>query len=415
MAVQLFRQEALDHHGERFWGSSITLRSPALMTLTILLVCLFICAMGFLIKGDYSRKALVVGAIVASKGEVKVRAPVNGTIEKLEAELGERVGKGGALLTIQTVNHISDGMDISEQLLSENELQRKILAQLIEDKRKAYPKKLRQLDSEQISLASSIAEQEKSIRNEEQIVLLQQIKVDRLSALSEQKHTSSSNIDLAKMESLGQENALHKSRLSLSGSKRQLEKLDHEKYLIMLEYQQQMAELKKGLSELRKQNLQLQSERERQVVSPVTGTVSVVYSHQGQEVIAQQSLITISPEDTMLEAQLYVPSRSIGFIEAGQEVILRIEAFPYQKFGMLNAQIKDVSASVLLPEESQAAIDIPEPYFKVNAVLADQFILAFGKQFALRPGMQIRADVVLEKRSLLEWILEPLFINGHTK
>jgi len=217
------------------------------------------------------------------------------------------------------------------------------------------------------------------------------------------------------MESLGQENALHKSRLSLSGSKRQLEKLDHEKYLIMLEYQQQMAELEKGLSELRKQNLQLQSERERQVVSPVTGTVSVVYSHQGQEVIAQQSLITISPEDTMLEAQLYVPSRSIGFIEAGQEVILRIEAFPYQKFGMLNAQIKDVSASVLLPEESQAAIDIPEPYFKVNAVLADQFILAFGKQFALRPGMQIRADVVLEKRSLLEWILEPLFINGHTK
>ena len=300
-------------------------------------------------------------------------------------------------------------------MLSENELQRKILAQLIEDKRKAYPKKLWQLDSEQISLTTSIAEQEKSIRNEEQIVLLQQVKVDRLSALSEQKHTSSSNIDLAIMESLGQENALHKSRLSLSGSKRQLEKLDHEKYLIMLEYQQQMAKLEKGLSELRKQNLQLQSERERQVVSPVTGTVSVVYSHQGQEVIAQQSLITISPEDMMLEAQLFVPSRSIGFIEVGQEVILRIEAFPYQKFGMLNAQIKDVSASVLLPEESQAAIDIHEPYFNVSAVLADQSIHAFGKQFVLRPGMQIRADVVLDKRSLLEWILEPLFINGRTK
>jgi len=49
--------------------------------------------MGLLIKGDYSRKALVVGAIVASKGEVKVRAPVSGTIQILEAEFGERVGK----------------------------------------------------------------------------------------------------------------------------------------------------------------------------------------------------------------------------------------------------------------------------------------------------------------------------------
>jgi hypothetical protein len=65
--------------------------------------------MGLLIKGDYSRKALVVGAIVASKGEVKVRAPVSGTIQILEAEFGERVGKGGegvTLLTIQTVNQM---------------------------------------------------------------------------------------------------------------------------------------------------------------------------------------------------------------------------------------------------------------------------------------------------------------------
>jgi len=50
--------------------------------------------MGLLIKGDYSRKALVVGAIVASKGEIKVRAPVSGTIQILEAEFGERVGRG---------------------------------------------------------------------------------------------------------------------------------------------------------------------------------------------------------------------------------------------------------------------------------------------------------------------------------
>ena len=284
---------------------------------------------------------------------------------------------------------------------------------MIADKREAYPKKWQLLDSEKISLARSIAEQEKSIRNEEQIVMLQHAKVARLSALSKQKHVSRSDIDLVKMESLGQENTLHKSRLSLSSSKRQLEKLDHEKYLIMLEYQQQMAELEKGLSELRKQNLQLFSERERQVISPVTGTISVMYSQQGQEVMPQQSLIAIRPEDTLLEAQLYVPSRSIGFIEVGQKIILRIDAFPYQKFGMLNAQIKEVSASVLFPEESQTAVDIHEPYFKVSAVLAEQSIRAFGKQFVLRPGMLIKADIVLDKRSLMEWMLEPLFIVGN--
>lgn len=138
-----------------------------------------------------------------------------------------------------------------------------------------------------------------------------------------------------------------------------------------------------------------------------------MYSQQGQEVMPQQSLIAIRPEDTLLEAQLYVPSRSIGFIEVGQKIILRIDAFPYQKFGMLNAQIKEVSASVLFPEESQTAVDIHEPYFKVSAVLAEQSIRAFGKQFVLRPGMLIKADIVLDKRSLMEWMLEPLFIVGN--
>ncbi len=415
MAVQLFRQEVLEHQGERLWGSSIPLRTPALMTLTLLLVSIFITVMGLLIKGDYSRKETVVGAIVSSKGEVKVKAPVGGTIEVLAAELGRRVGKGATLLSIQAVNNFSHGIDISGQLLSENELQKEILKQLIRDKREAYPEKWRQLDAEQISLARSIAEQEKAITNEEQIVMLQHEKLARLSELSKQKHVSRSDVDLVKMESLGQENTLKKTRLSLLSSKRQLEKIKHEKTLILLEYQQQMAELAKSLSELRKQNLQLYSERERQVMSPITGTISVVYSHAGQEVMSQQPLVAIMPEDTSFEAQLLVPSRSIGFIEAGQKIILRIEAFPYQKFGMLNAQINEVSASVLLPEESETAVDIHEPYFRVNAVLAEQSIEAFGKQFILRPGMQIKADIVLDKRSLMEWILEPLFISGNSK
>ncbi len=415
LAGQLFRQEALDHQGERFWGSSMALRAPALITLTFLLVCLFSCALWFLVQGEYSRKEVVVGAIVANKGEVKVRAPVGGTIEVLGAELGGRVGKGGALLTIQGINNVSDGMDISQQLLAENEFQQKILEQLIEDKRAAYPAKWQQLDSEQHSLIISIAELEDTISNEEQIARLQHSKVVRLSALSYKKHISNADLDLARMENLRQENALQKTRLSLSNSKSQLEQLDHEKYLVMLEYKQQMAELEKGLSELRKQTLQLHSERERQVISPVTGTISVVYSHSGQTVVPRQSLVAITPEDTILEAQLYIPSRSIGFIEPGQEIILRVEAFPFQKFGMLNAHVKEISGSVLLPEESQAVVDMNEPYFKVSAILADQSIQAFGKQFVLRPGMQIKADIVLEKRNLLEWLFEPLFIKGNSR
>ena len=114
----------------------------------------------------------------------------------------------------------------------------------------------------------------------------------------------------------------------------------------------------------------------------------------------------------MLEAQLLVPSRAIGFIEPGNTVLLRYQAYPYQKFGHHIGRVTRVSRSAVNPGESNALAgsgQATEPYYRVLVALDAQTVMAYGKPESLRPGMALEADILSERRRLYEWLLEPLY------
>ena len=85
---------------------------------------------------------------------------------------------------------------------------------------------------------------------------------------------------------------------------------------------------------------------------------------------------------------------------------LRLAAFPYQKFGSIGAVVQEVAASSNLPD---GAASYTEQFYRVTAVLESQNVMAYGRQQSLLPGMTLEADISLDHRSLLEWLLEPLF------
>jgi membrane fusion protein len=122
------------------------------------------------------------------------------------------------------------------------------------------------------------------------------------------------------------------------------------------------------------------------------------------------TLATILPADEALEAHLYSPSRSIGFVRAGQDVLLRYVAYPHPKFGSYKARVLAVSRSPLLPGELgySPADGNREPVYRIKAALESQSVAAYGRSEPLQPGMQVEADVLLDRRRLIEWIFEPL-------
>ena len=121
-------------------------------------------------------------------------------------------------------------------------------------------------------------------------------------------------------------------------------------------------------------------------------------------------LATLIPANATLEAHLYSPSRSIGFVHQGQDVLLRYLAYPHQKFGMHKASVVAVSKNPLLPSELgfTPSDGLREPVYRIRVALESQAVPAYGNLERLQAGMQVEADILLDRRLLIEWIFETL-------
>ena len=156
------------------------------------------------------------------------------------------------------------------------------------------------------------------------------------------------------------------------------------------------------------------------------GRVSGLNIDVGQPVSPEKPLLSLVPDGAALEAHLFVPSKDMGFVRSGQQVALRYGAFPFQKFGHYRGVITEVSRTPLgagelaypLAAKFEASslvlalagpVPSAEPLFRIKVRLDRQTAQAYGQEQALQPGMQLEADVLLDRRTLLEWLLEPAY------
>ena len=117
-----------------------------------------------------------------------------------------------------------------------------------------------------------------------------------------------------------------------------------------------------------------------------------------------------------MEAHLFAPSRTAGFVQPGQAVWVRYAAYAYQKFGMAQGHIDSVSRTPINPQDLppgqalalQQAAQSNEPLYRVTVALDRQDIQTYGQLQPLKPGMALEADVLQDRRAVWEWVLEPV-------
>lgn len=115
------------------------------------------------------------------------------------------------------------------------------------------------------------------------------------------------------------------------------------------------------------------------------------------------------PHHLALQAELLVPPEAIGFVQVGQQVQLRLSAFPYQKFGLHTGQIKHIAqTSINNQEAASSPIAYKGTAYMVTVSLDKQTVSAFGQELPLKTGMTLQADIKLAPRALWEWLMEPL-------
>jgi membrane fusion protein len=142
--------------------------------------------------------------------------------------------------------------------------------------------------------------------------------------------------------------------------------------------------------------------------APTAGRITTVQAAVGEAADPRQLQLEIIPRNAKLEAALFFPTRAFGFVHPGQEVRILYDAFPYQKFGAYRGHILTVSHTIVTGAESSGPLALKEPVYRVTAALDREDINAYGQRIALQPHMLLKADLILERRSLMAWLLDPL-------
>ena len=131
------------------------------------------------------------------------------------------------------------------------------------------------------------------------------------------------------------------------------------------EWQSRLADIKNNISDLTQRIIEITNRKFYSIRAPVTGRITTVQITEGQTINTRLPLLAILPEGTKFQADLFLPTRAIGFVESGQSVLLRYSAFPHQHYGLQQGQIKRVSQAILAPTEIPEPMIFKEPVYRV--------------------------------------------------
>ena len=145
-----------------------------------------------------------------------------------------------------------------------------------------------------------------------------------------------------------------------------------------------------------------QRSRLMQLTAPVAGTVQQVAIHtQGGVVTPAQVLMVIVPKDAQVTAEVVIDNKDIGFVSAGQSAAIKLETFPFTRYGTVPAKVSWVSADAV-NDEKRGAI------FPATLTLAQSSIAIDGKRIKLSPGMNVTAEIKTGKRRVIDYLLSPV-------
>lgn len=412
----MFRVEALKAQKQKLHGDVFLTQPISFAIISLIILSVIGLAVVLLLTGSYARSEHVIGHLVPSKGLVKIQAAQFGTLQTLHAREGDLVQAGQALADIQLSRHTQDGRSVADKSLEALARQKIVVESQIALEQN-------QFEAEQAQLASEKAEvelraQSLSVRLglQKQITASAEAAYRDVQGILEKGFISKVESERRLQTWLSQQAQEKLIEQELAAARARFDQLEIRSRSLPTESKQRLARLDAQLTEIDSRKVDQEGRQAYAVTSPVNGrVVSIATSSIGRTVQAGQPLLTILPEGSALEAELFVPSRAAGFVETGQEVRLLYDAFPYQRFGSFPAQITQVTQTILAPSEALVPFEIAEPVYRVTATLTAEEITARGKEIALQSGMTLTANIVLERRSFLDWLLAPLrAVEGRT-
>lgn len=405
----LLRQEAIEfQHHHRQWGQVVLLQPLPIRIMAWSITAAAGLVVVFLLLAQYARKETVIGYLTPTSGTVKIFAPQQGTINAIYVEQGQRVEEAQPLMRVATSQIAANGEDVNATLLNTLTLHKDSLARqsAAEEQRTVSEQKrltamIGGLETELVHLRAQIALQNERTQISERLLanIAQLVPKGYISELEKRRREvdlleQKQNVTALSQQLAARQNQLTETRYALD----QLPTYMEEKIQL----------LRNELTATEQRIAEINGRRAYIIRAPIAGRISTLQASVGQTANPQHLQVQILPAGSVLQAELFVPTRAIGFVRVGQEVKILYDAFPYQHFGTYRGRITTVSQTMLMGSDVSTPVEIKEPFYKVTVALDRPDIDAYGERITLQPDMLLRADIILERRSLMEWLLTPL-------
>ncbi len=421
--MKLFRDEVHAAQAAQ-WLGSVRLHQP--LSFSLITACalgLALALVAFAAWGEVTRKARLSGLLVPTQGSLNITAQQAGVLMELPVAEGQIVKAGDVLLVLHTERQsmlngvMGDTSDRAAQQIQARkqslsteqalrELQNRQREQVLADRIRTLQAEARQAEEERSLQQRRLTLARTTLQRNEQLVAEGFVSVAQLQSKQEEL-----------IDADGRLQALERARLALQ---RDLQALRGERVALGAQLQTDLSLIERNRSSLDQEMSENAARKSSVITAPFAGTLTALNLKVGQSVQPGQTLATLVPQADgvhgALQAQLFAPSRTAGFVRPGQTVYLRYAAYPYQKFGLYTGHITAVSVTPFAPSElppnlSQQLIaqaGSHEALYRINVELDEQDIRVYGETLPLKAGLTLDADVLQERRKVWEWVLEPV-------
>ena len=409
----LFRSEALSNQ-QRDWLGSIQLIRPvslALLTGFVVLVAAAVAA--YLMLGEYTRKARVSGYLVPDRGVIRLVAPQLATVVESHVTEGASVKRGDVLFVLAVGQATLSG-DTQAAVQSSLAARERSLQGAVRQRSQLEQTQIAALDAQVADMRRELDAMVAEADLQRQRLALAQDALAQYESLRNDNFVSSAQVRAKAEDVLGVKAQLQSLERQRTTRLREIAALQAQRSELPLRTLAVHGESDRDLAALAQQSAESEARQRIVVRAPQDGVVTGVLAAPGQNVTPTAALASLLPADAKLQAHLFAPSSAVGFVRADQTVQLRYQAFPYQKFGHQAGAVAQVSRSPLQAAEL-AGLPLPavvvasgEPLYRITVTLNQQSVAAYGHAQTLSPGMQLEADVQLDRRRLIEWLFEPV-------
>lgn len=408
----LFRPEVVENQIKRLQGEVLLgLRQPWLIT-GYLAAGVIIFGFVFSCFASYARKETVSGRIVPSQGIIRVTARSGGVIERISAREGESVRQGQPLASVRL--SLGSG-DEDAGAAMERAVQNEIAAL-----QATTTAQLSQLSADRQHMAAQekiyVAQKTDAMQLKGYLIDKRDIAArnfSRAKSLHDQGFLSDQALDAAQTAIIEADQAIASQSNAILNLEQNLADVRAKLSALPLIERQVSSQGNSTYAATLQKLQQTRVGNRYTVTAPINGTVVGIPGYTGQALTAGDAVMVLTPSGNPLQVELFIPTRAAGFIRVGNEVSLQYDAFSYRTFGSGRGKVTSISKTLLTPAEaSRLGVEVSQPVFRAEVSLEKDFVSAYGKKIKLQPGMLLSAQITLDKRSLLEWALDPLYAVG---